>query len=103
MVGFLLLRLRDLRLLGERSKVKLRAYQQDSINQIMDWLRNNKGNLAVSLATGSGKSVIIAEFCRYALELYPDTKILMLVHSRELIAQNYEKLKTIWPDAPVGI
>lgn len=83
--------------------MKLRKYQQDSIDQTLSWLENKEGNLAVSLSTGAGKSVIIAEFCRYALQKYPGTKILMLVHVRELISQNYEKLKTIWPESPVGI
>jgi DNA repair protein RadD len=83
--------------------VKLRPYQQEAIDQTMAWMRGNDGNLVCSLATGSGKSVIIGEFCRYALEKYPHTRILMLVHTRELIAQNHEKLKKLWFDAPVGI
>lgn len=83
--------------------MKLRPYQQDAIDQTINWLRNNEGNLVVSLATGSGKSVVIGEFCRLALQKWPRTKILMLVHTRELIAQNHDKLKQIWFDAPVGI
>ena len=84
-------------------KLRLRSYQQKAIDQTLDWMDKNQGNLVVSLATGAGKSVIIGEFCRYALQTYQGTKILMLVHTKELIAQNHERLKTIWPEAPVGI
>jgi DNA repair protein RadD len=83
--------------------VKLRPYQIEAIDQTLNWLEKEDGNLAVSLSTGSGKSVIIGEFCKFALQKYPDTKILMLTHVRELISQNHDKLKTIWPEAPVGI
>jgi len=83
--------------------MKLRPYQQDTIDQTLSWLGGNDGNLVCSLPTGAGKSVVIAEFCRYALQKYPGTKILMLVHVRELISQNHDKLKTIWKGAPVGI
>lgn len=83
--------------------IKLRDYQQEAINQTLDWLGNNDGNLVVSLSTGAGKSIIIAEFCRMALQTYEGTKIIMLTHVRELISQNLDKLKTIWPEAPVGV
>lgn len=50
----------------------------------------------------SGKSVIIAELVKYIMS-YPNQKVLMLTHRKELIAQNYEKLITVWPTAPAGI
>mgnify|MGYP003648849704 CR=1 FL=1 len=84
-------------------QIVLRPYQQEAIDQTLAWLGKEDGNLVCSLPTGAGKSVVIAEFCRYALQKYQGTKILMLVHVRELIEQNHDKLKTIWKDAPVGI
>lgn len=83
--------------------MKLRPYQQKTIDQTLQWMDHHQGNLACVLPTGAGKSVVIGEFCRYALTEYPETRILMLVHTRELIRQNHDKLKTIWPDAPVSI
>lgn len=83
--------------------MQLRPYQQKAIDQTLEWLSLNDGNLVCSLSTGAGKSVIIAEFCRYALQKYEGTKILMLTHVRELIKQNHDKLEKIWPQAPVGI
>lgn len=60
-------------------------------------------NPVVVLPTGAGKSVIIAEFCRLCLEYWPETRILILTHQKELIEQDARKLLAIWAEAPVGI
>jgi DNA repair protein RadD len=80
----------------------LRDYQQEAVNQVWDYMRNNKGNPCLEMPTGSGKSWVIAAICQDALK-YPGTRILMLTHVRELIAQNLEKLLSLWPGAPVGV
>ena len=36
-------------------------------------------------------------------DTFPNQKVLMITHVKELIQQNYEKLKAVWNDAPVGI
>ena len=81
----------------------LRDYQQRSIDMLYDWLRNNEGNPCVVLPTGAGKSHIIAAMCKDALQSWPETRILMLTHQRELISQNASKLREHWPNAPMGI
>lgn len=81
----------------------LRDYQSRSIALLYDWFRHNSGHPCLVLPTGSGKSWIIAELCRDALTNWPETRILMLTHVKELIEQNLEKMLTIWPDAPVGV
>lgn len=81
----------------------LRPYQEKSLTMLYDWLANNEGHVVTSLPTGAGKSVVIAELCRRALSEWPETRILMLTRSMELIQQNADKLKSIWPAAPVGI
>lgn len=85
------------------SQMQLREYQTRSLTMLYEWMERNSGNPCVSLPTGSGKSVVIAELCRQAVTEWPETKILMLTRSKELIEQNYAKLRTIWPNAPVGI
>ena len=50
-----------------------------------------------------GKSVVIASIVKDALTSWPKTRVLMLVHSRELVAQNAAKLRAIWPGAPMGV
>ncbi len=82
----------------------LRPYQQRAIDMIYDWFeRNPTGHPCVVMATGSGKSHVIAALCKDALQNWPETRILMLTASKELIEQNHEKLLQHWPGAPVGI
>lgn len=57
----------------------------------------------LNMPGGSGKSVVIASLAKDALQNWPGTRILMLVHSKELILQNADKLKKLWPGAPLGI
>jgi DNA repair protein RadD len=83
--------------------MELRPYQRRTIDQIYKWLGDNSGHLCVVLPTGSGKSVVIAEFCREAVQSWPETRILMLSHVKELIEQNADKMRKLWPNAPLGI
>ena len=82
----------------------LRDYQTRTIDQLYQWFSaGNKGNPCLVLPTGSGKSHIIAALCKDALQSWPETRILMLTHVKELIAQNAEKMRFHWPNAPMGI
>ena len=81
----------------------LRDYQQRSINQLYKWLGENTGNPCLVLPTGAGKSHVIAALCKDALQNWPETRILMLTHVKELIEQNAEKMRQHWPNAPMGI
>lgn len=84
--------------------MKLRNYQQRAIDMLYKWFEENpSGNPVLNMPGGSGKSVVIASVAEQAVKSWPDTKILMLVHSRELVAQNAEKLLNIWPNAPLGV
>jgi DNA repair protein RadD len=82
----------------------LRDYQQRSIDQLYEWLRaGNSGNPCLVLPTGAGKSHIVAALCKDALQNWPETRVLMLTHQKELIEQNAEKMRLHWPGAPLGI
>ena len=82
----------------------LREYQQRAIDQLYAWFdAGNKGNPCLVLPTGSGKSHIVAALCKDALQNWPETRILMLTHVKELIEQNAEKMRLHWPGAPLGI
>lgn len=83
--------------------IELRPYQQASIDAVYDWFMREQGNPLVVLPTGTGKSVVIAEFIRGVFEAWPDSRVMMLTHVRELIAQNFAALVRHWPDAPAGI
>lgn len=82
----------------------LRDYQQRTIDDLYAWFaEGNEGNPCLVLPTGAGKSHIIAALCKDALQQWPETRILMLTHVKELIAQNAEKMRQHWPNAPMGI
>lgn len=82
----------------------LRDYQQRTITDLYAWFEaGNEGNPCLVLPTGSGKSHIIAALCKDALQSWPETRILMLTHVKELIAQNAEKMRQHWPNCPLGI
>ncbi len=81
----------------------LRDYQQRSIDQLYEWFADNLGNPCLVLPTGAGKSHIVAALCKDAVQNWPDTRVLMLTHVKELIEQNAEKMRLHWPNAPMGI
>ena len=51
----------------------------------------------------SGKSLILAKFIEEVLRQWPDQRILLLAHRKELLQQNLEKLLAFYPNAPVGV
>lgn len=82
----------------------LRDYQQRTIDQLYAWFEaGGRGNPCLVLPTGSGKSHIVAALCKDALQNWPETRVLMLTHVKELIEQNAEKMRLHWPGAPMGI
>lgn len=81
-----------------------RWYQAEAEYSIFDYFRSGKtGNPIVALPTGTGKSIVIANFIHNVFKAWPRQRIMMLTHVKELIEQNAEKLQAVWPTAPLGI
>lgn len=84
--------------------MQLRPYQSKVIDDLWAWFhKHDSGNPIVNAVVGAGKSVLIAALSQRAITEYPGTRILVIVHQKELLQQNLEKLQAVWPDAPVGI
>lgn len=86
--------------------VTLRPYQARALEELNAWFSENEsGNPIISACVGAGKSVMIAEFCRSAVLDYPGyrARILMLVPSKELLLQNYEKMAPMTKDIYLGV
>ena len=81
----------------------LRKYQQQAIDLTLAWLEANQGNPCIVMPTGSGKSHVVAALCKHTIQTWPETRVLMLTHVKELIEQNVEKMRQHWPGAPLGI
>lgn len=82
--------------------VNLREYQQECINTILTTLREGKTNkIAISVATGGGKTVIFCKAIPQILEVprFPDDThangVLIAVHRRELAIQTVATLKSL--------
>ena len=84
--------------------MKLRPYQADGVDSIWRYfMEGNQGNPVVAMPTGTGKSLVIGGFIQSVYSHYPNQRVMMLTHVKELIEQNFEKLMTMWPTAPAGI
>ncbi|MEN6621458.1 MAG: DEAD/DEAH box helicase family protein [Smithella sp.] len=80
----------------------LRPYQQEAVDSLFNYFREKSGNPIIVAPTSAGKSLIIAEFIRRVME-YPNQRVLLLSHIKELLQQNSDELKKQWPGAPVGL
>lgn len=84
--------------------MKLRPYQQRTLDELWDWFgRHEGGNPIVEAAVGAGKSLMIAALAQRADTEFPGTRILVLVHQKELLEQNVDKIVKIWPQADIGL
>jgi superfamily II DNA or RNA helicase len=84
------------------STLRLRPYQLAAQQAIVEARKRGARAQLVSLATGLGKTVIIATLPDL-LELRPTDITLVVAHRDELIGQLVEKMKAQNPDAVVGI
>ena len=83
--------------------MELRHYQIECIETVNDYLMSTNTHGVVSLATGSGKTIIFATMIRDWLIQWPDTRVCILAHRQELLTQSEDKLKRVWPEAPIGV
>lgn len=83
--------------------LKLRDYQRQAVDSIYAYWREKAGSPLLVLPTGAGKSLVLAYICKELVEAYPDMRIMIVTHVRELILSNFRELLNIWPFAPAGI
>jgi DNA repair protein RadD len=83
--------------------LSLRPYQSAAIQGIYNYFNDHTGNPLVVIPTAGGKSLVMATFVEGVLKAFPDQRILIVTHVRELIEQNHAELKRLWPEAPAGI
>ena len=81
----------------------LRPYQQAAITAIYGYFQTHTGNPLVVIPTAGGKSLVMASFIEGVLKAWPDQRILIVTHVRELIAQNHAEMIGLWPEATAGI
>ena len=83
--------------------IEPRQYQQDAEASLNNYLRWQDGNPAIVLPTGAGKTPLMAMIIRNWLTVWPDTRICVLAHTKELVSQNARKLAEWWPEGSIGV
>lgn len=78
----------------------LRDYQRECLESILERYRAGVRRQLASLPTGSGKTVIFAEFPRY---FGMKKQMLVLAHRRELLDQACDKIRRANPDLCVSV
>lgn len=71
---------------------QLRDYQSDAVKAALDWITKSIEPCLLELATGAGKSLIVANIAR-AIHQQSGKKILCMAPSKELVEQNGQKYK----------
>lgn len=86
------------------SAVRPRDYQQYGVDCLWQYFADgNTGNPIVVMPTGTGKSVVIAQFLLEAFQRYPSTRCMLLSHVKEILQQDLTWLLRLWTTAPVGV
>jgi DNA repair protein RadD len=74
----------------------LRWYQDEACKAAWTSLCTSSGNPVIVLPTGAGKSLVIAELCRAAVQDYRG-RVIVLAHRKELLEQNADKINRLLP------
>jgi len=80
----------------------LRPYQRAAIDGLYDYWASKRGDNPLIVApTGSGKTAIIAQLVKDAMD-FPGTRVLILTHVKELLEQGAKGLLAMYPQAQIG-
>ena len=69
----------------------LRPYQQDAVNAAITHVKKRLSPCVLELATGAGKSLVVAELAKFFVGVAPNKRVLCIAPSKELVEQNAEK------------
>ncbi len=84
--------------------MELRPYQTEAVDELLFfYLQQRPESGLCVLPTASGKTIIFAEFIRQLFTLKPASRVLVLSHTQEIVLQNAEKVRQVWPQADVGV
>ncbi len=70
--------------------MKLREYQQKASLAAQEWIKECIDPCLIEMATGAGKSLVVADLARYINQRYKK-HVLCLTQSKELVQQNHSK------------
>ena len=82
--------------------MKLREYQEKALEAAFDYLHNDDGNGLIVMATGTGKSLVIAGLVQYVYKEF-GARVCICTHNSDLVLQNYQEYMALEPMSPSGI
>ncbi|KAI5814625.1 P-loop containing nucleoside triphosphate hydrolase protein [Pyronema omphalodes] len=86
--------------------LKLRSYQEEAIEAVLNGVNEGYRRLGLSLATGSGKTVIFTQLIsrlQHPARPKEATRTLILAHRTELVEQAFRHCRRTYPDATIEI
>lgn len=86
-----------------RTAVTLRNYQEECIQSCLSAIKEGKKRMAISLATGSGKTVIFTHLIERIAASESRTQTIILVHRRELVEQAANHCRATYPQLTIEI
>ncbi|KAF2793451.1 P-loop containing nucleoside triphosphate hydrolase protein [Melanomma pulvis-pyrius CBS 109.77] len=84
-------------------QITLREYQEECIQSVLSYLEKGHKRLGISLATGSGKTVIFTHLIDRIPSLDDASQTLILAHRRELVEQAARHCTLAYPDKRIDI
>ncbi len=83
--------------------LQLRDYQSEAVDSVFRiWAEEPTSSPLIVLPCGAGKSIVVADLCRRFIQ-EGGQRAMCVIHSKELVAQNYKKFRAHWPGANAGI
>lgn len=82
---------------------KLRHYQEAAVDAVFDYWDSEDGNPLIEMATGTGKSLSLAELFKRMITNWPDMRVVCTVHVVEIVKANYMEMLGHMPFAPAGV
>jgi DNA repair protein RadD len=82
--------------------INLRNYQSAALESVYHHLRTREDNPCVVIPTGGGKTGVIAQLCRDAVQQW-NGRVLVLAHVKELLQQSAQTLRRSEPNLPIGV
>lgn len=82
--------------------IEPRWYQAEAEAAFWDHMCRRSTNPVICLPTGAGKSIVIAQIAKTAVERW-NGRIVFLAHRKELLTQNATKIQQLLPDHKIGV
>lgn len=86
----------------------LRDYQSAASQAADNAMRQGQSGVCLIIPTGGGKTIVMADMIHRWLTQWPETRVAVLAHTKELVEQNASKFALFWQSqnhtpAPIGI